>query len=281
MRTDFDMHGGTHHRILFDSLEEHVLWNKAQPDHRSYEMSRSFYGADNMAEVYDMAQTGLPREGIEALDLAAREMEQRDRELVSQQFQTVYSDTGADVDVARYLDDEQDCMLDYYMADTPQIQRVATLVISGAVHCMIGTKAIRKHGQKLVAMIEAIDSTGMQTEVWLDMVLETRGTPNQTGRLGVRLRTPGQPFDAGLFMFALTHASMFRGLGFNAFHAFPAGFRKPASVPGHYGYPLNTAKHLDDYPEGAIYIPSITSDSQAGQCVENTLRKLGLLPEGK
>jgi hypothetical protein len=262
--------------MAWDSFDEYVAWNKAQPDHRSQAMHRDFYGADSMSEVYELATAGLPREGIKALELSAQDMEQRDRELVSQQFQTVWNVEGADVDVARFLDGEPECMLDYHMADHAQQQRVATLVISGAVHCGISTKAIRTHGQRLMAMVEAIDSTGLQTEVWLDVTVSSDHSDN-TARLAVRLRAPGELLDAGMFMFALTHASMLRGLGFNAMHQFPAKFRKSAHIPGYYGFPVNTAKHLDDYPDGAIYIPSISRDDDAGKAVDATLRKLGLL----
>ena len=228
-----------------------------------------------MQDAYPLAKRGLPRDGIQALALSDAALERRDRELPSQNFYAYQDVTGSSVDVALYLDGEPECMTQWTIDDTVKVDRVVTLVISTAVHCGISSDAIKRHGQALIAMLEAIDASGVQTEVWADMMIN--GSASKTGRVAVRLKTPGDAFDPGLFMYAMTHASFLRALGLAASHALPKAWHKPLSVGGSYGSPVNTPKHMDEFPEGAVYIPSIGSNAEAGKCVDGTLRKLGLL----
>ena len=244
-------------------------------------------GVKDMDELTKLARTGLTQDGIDALRLSEQNIEELDRDLIKQTFKAEYSETGSDVDVARYLSGEQECMINYQLHDTVNTQRVVTLAVGIAVHCGIDPKAVTKHGQALMSLVEAIDRTGLQTEMWADCSIKASawwggddGGSSYTGRVKVLLKSPGQILDPGAFMFMLTHVGAFRGLVLSAIYEFPREWRDAMRIMdgGGHGQPINQAYRIaEDYPEGTIYIPSISEDGQAGKALNETLKKLNLL----
>lgn len=266
---------GKHHVVSADSLGEFTNYCKTLADHRSSSMpDPDYYGSANcMADVYRMADEGLPREGIEAIALA--NVSGQDREVKDLQFQTRYDVQGSYPDVARYLSGEPECMVDYWSEQVEDSQPLAVLVVNIAVNCNITTAAFTKHGQSLVALAESIDASGMQSEIWVDSTI--KGDNGYTGRFKVLAKAPGEVFDPGAFMFTLTHPSFFRGMQLNAMHDWPRKWQTECNVGGGYGYASTKFEHPEDYPGGAIYIPAMRQDSDAGKHLPETLKTLGLI----
>ena len=264
-----------HHLNRFNSLAAFTEYSRGLEDHRSPAMKRDngkgkYYGtAKSMAELHGLADKGMAREGIKALALAQNRVQSMNRELEDQSFATQWDVCGADVDVARFLAGEQDNMMEYVFTPDTAIQPVVTLVTNVAVHCGITDKAFQTQGAALVAVAEAIDSVGLQSEIWVDCTITESysKTTGYTGRFSVRLKSGDGPFDSGAFMFALTHPGFFRGMVLNAMHAWPKAWRDAMGVGGFYGFPTGQFVHPEDYPDGAIYIPAMDDNKQAGTCL--------------
>ncbi|MGH3953503.1 MAG: DUF7192 family protein [Mycobacterium sp.] len=265
----------THACLSFRSLGEFTSWSKHADDNvtnRMRDRAEWHGGISSMKETLALADTGMVREGIEALALSEVE---RDREIVSQQFQTAYSVSGCDVDVARYLSGEPENMIDYTMADVSRTERIATLVVGVGVAGGTRVEVIRNHGRKLVALAEAIDAAAMQSEIWVEF---TTGSPGKlSARIAVRIKAPGEPFDPGAAMFALTHPAFYRGMLFNACHALPDKFVSGLSIGGSYGKCVYRYVHSEDYPDGAIYIPPIDYQADTARHIDRVLTALDLL----
>lgn len=276
MRTNID---GKHAQLVFDNLTELVDYAEHNPhmaEHMTRRMEPEFYGADSLSEVISIARAGLPADGIEAMQLSDTTVS--DMELMSSQFQSVYDVTGSQVDVARYLSNEPECMINYYMEPTPRQDQIVTLVLGVGIPWDITTAAIKKHGQALMSVADAIERSGKQTEIWADLSMSSRKN-EKTARISVRLKAPGDLFDAASFMYALTHPSMCRALMFNAFHALPEPWHEPVGVGSFYGYYGNPPSHEPDYPDGTVFIPAIRENNQAAALVAATLRQLGLVSD--
>lgn len=265
----------THACLSFGSLGEFTKWSKNANDNvtaRMRDRAEWHGGISNLKDTLALAETGMVREGIEALELSEVE---RDREVVSQQFQTAYNVSGCDVDVARYLSGEPENMIDYTMADVSRTERIATLVVGVGVAGGTSTEAIRNHGRKLVALAEAIDAAAMQSEIWVEF---TTGKPEElSARIAVRIKAPGEPFDPGAAMFALTHPAFYRGMLFNACHALPDKFVSRLGIGFNYGTCVYRYVHAQDYPKGAIYIPPINYRDDTARHIDRVLTELGLL----
>lgn len=273
-----------HHLQRFDSLAEFTDYSRSLEDHRTSRMKADkgkgpyFGAATSMAELHEMADKGMAREGITALALADEKVKAVTREMEDQQFRTIWDVSGADVDVARFLAGEPECMMDYVAAPDSAAQPVVTLVVNVAVHCGITDEAFITHGSALVALAEAIDAVGLQSEIWADFTIVNSGN-TRSGRFAIRLKSGHGPLDAGALMFTLTHPAMFRGMVLNAMHAWPEQWRNDMGVGTFYGYPTRKELHMADYPEGTIYIPAIQSNREAGTFVDEALHKLGLLAD--
>lgn len=263
---------GKHTFVKYDSLAEFIADNETNGRNPRWNetMNERFHGATSLTELYELARKGLPREGIKALELSDVEQHQRDRELANVQFQSMYDVMGSQVDVARYLSGEPECMVNYYFDERPRTESIVTLALGIAVNVHVKAESITKHGRRLVALAEAIDSSGLQTEIYVDF---TGVSGRDSGRWAVRVKAPGELFDAGAFMFALTHPGMVRGLGFNTMqHWHTRALQNPGQTYGVSAF-IETA----DYPAGTIYVPAMRTDADAGKCVDTVLRDLGLI----
>lgn len=272
---------GKHAQVIFDSFSDIVDFHAdADNDKRSSAMRANpgFHGgAKSINELVALARTGMPREGIDALAIAEDSLQTLEHDLESQQFNGVYDVSGSDVDVARYLSGEPECMINYEMNARQQTERVVTLVVALGVSGAMSTETMRKRGQQIVALAEAIDRTGLQTEIWAEFTTGGEKCRGYTGRIQVRLKSPGELFDAGMFMFALTHAGFYRGFLFNATWQLPTEFHAPMTLASTMGKCVFDYIHSEDYPDNAIYMPIISWDAKAEQETTRVLRELGLL----
>lgn len=277
---------GDNYVMRFDNFTDFVKHNEKE-DFRSEDMNdRDFYGVESMGEAIRLAKTGLPRAGIDALDIAQRNVEEVDRDLMVPRFHSLYAVDGADVDVARYLSGEPENMIGYYLDEAPGIRRVATLVVNITYAWSVDSKKITDRGRAIMSLMEAIERTGMQTEIWADNTMSDQSTGSEgipepgssVMRTSIRVKAAGEIFDPSTFMYVFTHPSMFRALGFNTMHTYPKHLHKQFSVPGHYGYAVIKPYRIEqDYPEGAIYIPSIRHNDDPKSVFRDSLKKLGLL----
>ncbi|SHY53861.1 DUF7192 family protein [Mycobacteroides abscessus] len=278
MRTEID---GNHARLVFNSLQEFIEHN-AKKDYRSTRMSnreRDFFGgARDLDHALDMAREGLQREGIEALSIAAGQLKDLEGQLNYQAFSSEWHVSGTDVDVALYLAGEPECMIDYRVEDMQRPERVVSLVIGTAVPWMVSQKAIKLRGQKVVALIEAIEATGATTEIWADRSINATSGP-KTARTSVRIKAPGDFYDSGSVMFAFTHAAYNRVLGWNADHSLPSDWHDAVGVGSFYGnHAGHTYRWEPDYPEGSTIIPPLKDDDDTFSVID-TLRKLNLIKD--
>lgn len=269
---------GKHHLVACDSLNEFVEYSRTLEDHFTSQMPNDTFfgvGIESMSQVHDMAATGLPREGITAIMLATEALQSLDRDEDAQQFATFFDFEGCEPDIARYLDGEPECMVNHFMRAETRQQPIICLVVNMAVNSSITADAFTKQGRALVALAEAVDQAGLQAEIWADATID--GRDGYSGRYKILLKAPGQFFDLGAFMYALTAPAFFRALMLNAMYDWPRKWQAPMSVGVGHGHAVHEFKYRDDYPADAIYIPAMRSNSDAGKHVTVVLKELGLL----
>ncbi|ASR87149.1 hypothetical protein J4T94_gp067 [Mycobacterium phage Krypton555] len=267
--------------VLFDSFTD-LIDHNLKKDHRSAHMAEngpSFYGVENMKEADDLARKGLPRDGVQAIKIAHHKVAQVAGELHRDVYQDMYDVAGGYVDMGRYVSGEPECMVASEMIEEPGQNKIVALIMNITYNCMISAKAIKENGLAMMALVEAIETQGMQAEIWVDMNVSGYGDVKYYARTAIKLKSAGQAFDVSTFMYALTHASFLRAHIFNAMHTHEADVRRACGIHprGGYGSCVNNAADMDDFPPYSIYIPCITHDRQAGQFVPMILKQLGLM----
>lgn len=274
-------HGCKRSILMFDSLTD-LCDHNLKTDYRTEDMQtrnggREFYGVDNMKEADKLARQGLPREGIQAINLAARKLEDLRGELIYPQYEEYHDTAGAFVDMGRYLEGTPECMTNFTLAENDGHGNIVCIILNITYNSGISREAITKNGQALVALVEAAEAAGKQIEIWVDMYVS--GSHRNRARTAIKLKQAGRIFDTSELMYALTHPSMLRAHIFNAMHTHPAFFRDACGIypGGCYGNVITNATDMDDFPPYSVYVPCITSDRAAGQYVDRVLKQIGLL----
>lgn len=265
--------------ITFDSFAD-LLATNLEKDYRSKHMDdRDFYGVDNMREADALARKGLPHIGVEAIKLSKTNLALMQGDLYKPVFHEFFDVAGAYVDMGRYVEGTPECMVQFYPNEEPGEAKIVSLIMNISYNCMISATAIKKNGQALMALAEAIETAGKQTEVWSDMHVKGWDGKHVKARTAVRLKKAGEPFDVAMFMYALTHESYLRAHTFNAMHNHGADVRDACGIhnKGQYGIPITSADNMDDFPPYSVYIPCIRDNSQAGKFVPKVLKQLNLI----
>lgn len=264
---------GSRHQIKFESFAEFLEYQEAHQGKNQFQSS--FSGSGGIPATVALARKGLSAAGLSALNMAADLLPALDADLVDTRFRPMMSTEGAEVDIAAFLDGEPECMVTYECIDQANIQPIVTIVIAVGVLGHVDTEAIQQRGTQVMALLQAIEYAGVQTEIWADS--STNGRNDLFGRISVRIKEAGKPFDAGTLMYAMTHDSMHRTLNFNAKDHFPKRFSDAMGRSCGYGSTaLGDIAHPEDYPAGAVYIRALRNNRDTLN-VEDTLRELNLM----
>lgn len=271
-----------HYSIKFESLEEmraavdEILNGKiidGRPLHKDC-FKESWSGASSREHATELAVNGLPRDGIKAIDVAAEKINEMGLKVKNQGFQAMYADSGDEVDIARWLSGEEDHMLSWELS-SESVRPVATLFVELAASSGISAKEIQEHGYQIMAAVEAIDASGMQTEIY---VCWTSTSDSTSYRSMVKVKDAGEVFNPGRLMFAITHPSMLRVWMFAMLLKICDDNK--ISVPWGYGMPCKGRNGLkygkDDFPETFAYIPGV-GHIDAPNVARDVLRELQLI----
>jgi hypothetical protein len=289
MRIDHDKAKGTA-VVSFDSTAE--LANEAAKQSDAYDymldMGERFtdvpFGSKGRKVVAEYVRTGWSEQLAATMDVAdaAVTYAERDRPLTA--FIPTFDVSGSDVDVARYLSGEPECMIEYPLTEVVKAGRVITIVNGTGVSAAVSTENIIKRGRAIFALCIALERCGYATEVIADWAV--RNDRNQTGSpvLSVRtlVKSAHDTLDAERLMYAMAHPSFTRVLTFSAANAAPKAVAKSVGVMGAGGwYGYSADPDPASYPEGSIILPSTLSgeDVECEAFVTKHLRELGILAE--
>lgn len=109
---------------------------------------------------------------------------------VTERMETVWDTAGDDVCVGRYLDSEPECMGTGVTVTVPAQGRVVSVVVMAGFSSAVKAESIAKVSVGVMAIIDAIEATGMRCEVSLVFpsftVTDKRGEPTLPGARAAR-----------------------------------------------------------------------------------------------
>jgi hypothetical protein len=221
----------------------------------------------------EMARHGWHEQLDVTLAITESAIEMAEQEHLTDTFAPVWDVTGAEVDVARYLSGEPECMIDFPLSKTSKAGRVITLVASVDWSASVSADSILKRGRLIVALALALTRLGHSVEMYVNANGLCRGNPSgKYGKceLSVKVKGTDDEIDPAAIMFAYAHPAMLRRVLF--------GIREKSCPAGH--VPMGPSVSL--YPDGTIFLPEIRSDHDvpdADQFLRKYLGELGLLAE--
>jgi hypothetical protein len=218
-----------------------------------------------------MARDGWPEELDETLQLCESAVTMADKERMVDVFEPVWDVSGATVDVARYLQGEPECMIDFPLAQTSKSGKVITLVASVNTSASITADTIVKRGRLIVALAMALERLGHGVELWAGIYgVHAKGRKIHC-EVKIRIKGVDDAIDPAVIMFAYAHPAMQRRIMF--------GLRESGcKTTGHGPLPLPR----EGFPDGTIFLPELKSNHDvpdADVFLRKYLGELGLLAE--
>lgn len=223
------------------------------------------------SEALALGRKGWDEQLDSALDLAESAIVTANQEHMMDSFNPMWDVTGAEVDVARYLSGEPECMIDFPLTKTSHSGRVITLCASVGYSWAIKAATIQDRGRVIVALALALSRLGHSVEMWADISGENNN--GQILRTRILVKGVNDELDPSRVMFAFAHPAMLRVLGWTAREKWGSKYAPDRSHP---------VPPLEDLPEGTIYLPEIRSSRDvpnADEFLREHLGNLGLLAE--
>src|SRR5579872_132508 len=215
---------------VYDSIAEfaqdatRAIRNPSMPGRvTDNDADRNDFCAGTFQDAVELAATGWSDQLPDALAIAESAVEMADQEHMMDTFQPQWDVTGAEVDVARYLSGEPECMIDFPLSKTSKQGRVITLVASRSTSASISAETMIRHGQVAVALALALARLGHAVEIWADIRLSSQnrqGTAPE-GEVIVKVKDVNDELDPAAVLFALAHPGFYRRLGFAVIYDLP------------------------------------------------------------
>lgn len=239
---------------------------------------RDSWAGGSLAEVAELARTGWTDKLAEVLDIAEHAVTETVQQHEEFTFAPVFDVAGGDVDVARFLAGEPECMVDYPLTKTSKVGRVITLCASITVSGAYTPEELIRRGMIVTALAFAIERLGHSVELWADHSVTDDDGMRETQR--IRVKGANDMVDPARIVFAYAHPGMLRRLAFAIQNGMTGAEKVRFHVnTGRRGFPKRPA---EDLPEGTIYMPSslwMGGDSDPTREVTKKLRELELIED--
>lgn len=246
-------------RAEFDSIDElaehafNTTNSNAVPGGMR-QFDSEWIGADSPEHVREMTKHGWQDALPEALDIATEAVETVDREYELTMFKPFWDVSGCEVDVARYLSNEPENMIDYVMTPTIRSGRVVTICSSVCYSATVDTKTIIHRGRIVTALTLAVMRLGYGVELYADATV--------SGGCSIRtlVKSTNDYIDPAMIMYAYANPSFLRALILGWTDA-QGESDCPDPLQG-FGWKGGPVDPPADLPDGTLYLPGICWDGQ-------------------
>lgn len=279
---------GNHGHMEFDSIDD--IRRQVAHNHRDAPVLRHlgeekdyFGGLRSFDELMDLGRNGWEDDLDRVVSVSEDTIKTIEDTFEVQAWQSVYDVTGSDVDVDRYLSGQPENMISYVMMDTPKVGRVVSLSVNVGASGIISAETIITRGKNIVALVHALESLGLRTELYADLQAKSSswdGNSNTTIRTIVRVKAADEMLDPAMVMFAFAHPAFMRGFMLSTMHAYPEKIAKGVGAGQGYGIPTK-GFGTEVLPENTMQIDSSMTGawtkSMAQDFVVEHLKELGII----
>lgn len=200
----------------FDSFEAFLEQaakpgNTKNPTH-SISNSPSFCGTDTYEEALELAQKGWP-EGLRRMEALRGQLIKINGDKV-EVFAPQFAESGDEVDVARFLSGEPECMVQFEPQFVPGVGRVIRIVVNIAVSGGNSHEQMFLKGAATVMLCDLIEQAGLRVEI---VIIDATKSHPVDGELSIRsilAKKPDQPLELDRLAFACAHPAMQRRIIF-------------------------------------------------------------------
>ena len=168
MRVDItkNSRGSELHIEEFESLGELLRHAGANKSPKSSNGNDSkFTLTASLQDAVDLGLKGYTdvRPDVEA---QLNELESHIAEHLDVAFQACHSVVGGSVDIARFIQGEPECMIDYVAEHQARMGRVVKVLVNMVFSAFVNTADVVKRGVAVCALIDTLHKLGVGVEVW-------------------------------------------------------------------------------------------------------------------
>jgi len=199
---------------IFDSWDSFVTRAEERPGRDGVYGSETFCLTPSFESAVELARHGWGAMVAEAETVASWVEDKVELERFAQGFRTVPSVCGQEVDVARYLGGDPECMIDSLPVQISKHGRAVRLIVPVGYLAAVSANTAVKRGAAILALVDLLKRAGHPCEIWATSFADP--THTRTARFfgAIRVQRADQPIDVGQLAFALAHPSTFRRLMF-------------------------------------------------------------------
>jgi len=200
----------------FDSLGEILRYASENKSPRSSDgNSKSWTGTDSLKDAVALGLKGYDEVRPE-VDAQLDELQSHIAEHLDVAFQARHSVVGGSVDIARFIQGEPECMVDYVAEPQSRMGRVVKVIVNMVFSAHVNTADIIKRGVVTVALIDTLHKLGVGVEVWSESPTASQHVDKgDVGSQLVKLHDSSEMLDINNLMFGVCHPSMLRRIGFS------------------------------------------------------------------
>lgn len=209
----------------------------------SWDLNTSFDG------IIEILESGWNEGSKKVVELSA----QLGIENLVDQTQTILEPdfSGSILDVGEYINGNPEHFLEYTESEVPkQVVKICVpLTISGGENA----QSLINRGVAMLALIDAIELTGVSTEVWMNVYIGIRGDGNLLTEL--KVKSSDEPFDVDKLACIIAHPAFFRRVYFSFVENMNEEIVNNIVNGGGYGYPESYIS--EDYDILPPYSPDL------------------------
>lgn len=183
-------------------------------------------------------------------------------ESIQNSFDWHYDVSGMEVDIARYLSNEPECMIQAMPLKVMRTGRVIRLYVPATYPGNADAEQIIARGVAIMALVEAFSMLQHPTEIWAGICNHGQVASMRTAYL-INVQQATEALDMPRIMFALAHPAFARQLGWSVKETSPYASEMGFSSSGGYGQAsreIVPEDYADMADENVIVLPSIDSD---------------------
>ena len=192
----------------------------------------------------EMVVTGWQEKAQELENLADR----MSADYEAQGHTWVFSDSGDDIDVSRFLDGEPD----HWIEHRPTEAREITVKVDLSYNANVGASQAFKRGAAVYAVVRALEKAGVSVAVVGLLSSESNFGSNNYYYNEIELKKAKEYIDPSRLAYFLAHPAFFRRLGFRLKECYGKENNVFTSVTANYGHSYNVLELIPDEPNQVV-----------------------------
>lgn len=186
-------------------------------------------------------------------------------------FHSLYSVSGAECDISRYLSGEPENMIELVPVQISHAGRVISIHVQLNINWMVDPVELLQRGAAIVALVDILTQLQHSVEI-VGEIYHSAFDDSATQSVTVLIKEATSPLDISNLIFAIAHPATHRRLMFSLMEQGDSTYRRLFAVPGGYG-----SNSVDISSDSSIVLTKADHITNGKQWIMQHLAQFGLI----